>query len=143
MKLLEIFKESNADIQLDKNTLIILRWIANIGQLLTVNFVFFILNFEFPFYYSMIIILFGILTNLFLQFKDKKKIVSNFKSTIYLMYDLTQLSLLIFLAGGITNPFILLILIPAVVSSTFLSLASTINLAFLTFIFLVILTMFY
>ena len=143
MKLLELFKETNADIQLDKNTLIVLRWIANIGQFLTISFVYFILNFEFPFYYSLLIVSFGILTNIFLQFREKKKLLSNFQSTIYLTYDLTQLSLLIFLTGGITNPFVLLLLIPAVVSSTFLSLLSTINLAFLTFIFLMLLTVFY
>ena len=135
MKLLEIFKETNTDIQLDKNTLIVLRWLANIGQLLTISFVYFILNFEFPFYYSLLIISFGILTNIFLQFREKKKLLSNFQSTMYLTYDLAQLSLLIFLTGGITNPFALLLLIPAVVSSTFLSLISTINLAFLTLIF--------
>jgi len=135
MKLLEIFKVSD-EIQLDKKTLVTLRWIAIIGQLITINFVFFILNFDFPFFYCSAIVFFGILTNIFLQFRDKKNLLSNFNSTIYLAYDLTQLALLFFLTGGITNPFVLLIVIPAVVSSTFLSLRSTINLAFITCVFL-------
>ena len=36
MKLLEIFKSEN-NIQLDKKTLVILRWIAIVGQLITIN----------------------------------------------------------------------------------------------------------
>jgi len=142
MKLLEIFKVSD-EIQLDKKTLVTLRWIAIIGQLITINFVFFILNFDFPFFYCSTIVFFGVLTNFFLQFRDKKNLLSNFNSTIYLTYDLTQLALLFFLTGGITNPFVLLIVIPAVVSSTFLSLSSTINLAFITCIFLLSLTIYH
>ena len=71
MKLLEIFKSEN-NIQLDKKTLVILRWIAIVGQLITINIVYFILNFDFPFIYCYLIILFGILTNIFLLFKVKK-----------------------------------------------------------------------
>ena len=57
MKLLEIFKVSD-EIQLDKKTLVTLRWIAIIGQLITINFVFFILNFDFPFFYCSTIVFF-------------------------------------------------------------------------------------
>ena len=71
MKLLEVLK-SKENIQLDKKTLVILRWIAIIGQFITINIVYFILNFDFPFIYCYLIIFFGIFTNLFLQFKVKK-----------------------------------------------------------------------
>ena len=142
MKLLEIFKSEN-NIHLDKKTLVILRWIAIIGQFLTINFVYFILNFNFPFLYCLLIIFFGILTNIFLQFKIKKKLLSNISSTLYLIYDLIQLAALIFFTGGITNPFVILLAIPAIVSSTFLSIKSTINLSFITAISLLILTLYH
>jgi len=142
MKLLELLK-SEENIQLDKKTLVILRWIAIIGQFITINFVYIVLNFDFPFFYCSLIIFFGVLTNIFLQFKNKKKLLSNFVSTGYLAYDLTQLALLVFLTGGITNPFVILLVIPAVVSSTFLSLRSTINLSFITAISLLILTLYH
>ena len=142
MKLLGIFKSSD-NIQLDKKTLVVLRWIAITGQLITISFVYFILNFNFLFFYCSIVIFFGILSNIFLQFREKKNLLSNFSSTIYLAYDLTQLAVLIFFTGGITNPFVLLLVIPAVVSSTFLSLRSTINLAFITAAFLLVLTIYY
>ena len=142
MKLLEIFKSEN-NIQLDKKTLVILRWIAIIGQLITINIVYFILNFDFPFIYCYLIIFFGILTNFFLQFKVKKKLLSDFSSILYLIYDLIQLAVLIFLTGGITNPFVILLVIPAIVSSTFLSIKSTINLSFITVASLLILTLYH
>jgi two-component system sensor histidine kinase RegB len=142
MKLLEIFKSPD-NIQLDKKTLVTLRWIAITGQLITINFVYFILNFDFPFFYCNTVIFFGIITNIFLQFREKKNLLSDLNSTIYLAYDLTQLAVLVFFTGGITNPFVLLLVIPAVVSSTFLSLRSTINLAFITAIFLLVLTIYH
>ena len=132
--------KSEDNIQLDKKTLVILRWIANIGQLITINVVYFILNFNFPFFYCCLIILFGVLTNIFLQLKIKKNILSNISSTLYLIYDLIQLAILLFLTGGITNPFVILLAIPAIVSSTFLSPRSTINLSFITIISLLMLT---
>ena len=72
MKLLEIFKSEN-NIRLDKKTLVILRWIAIIGQLITINIVYFILNFDFPFFYCSLLIFLGVITNIFLQFRIKKK----------------------------------------------------------------------
>jgi len=71
MKLLEIFKSAD-NIQLDKKTLVVLRWIAIVGQFITINVVYFILNFNFPYIYCCLIVLFGIFTNLFLHFKEKK-----------------------------------------------------------------------
>jgi len=142
MKLLEIFKTSD-DIWLDKQTLVVLRWIAIGGQLITISFVYFILNFKFPFFYCITVIFLGAITNIFLQFKEKKNLLSDFSSTIYLAYDLTQLTILVFFTGGITNPFVLLLVIPSVVSSTFLSLKSTINLSFITASFLLLLTVYH
>ena len=141
MPLLDAFK-SEDNIQLDKKTLVALRWIAITGQFITISFVYFVLKFDFPFTYCFLIIFFGTCNNLYLQFKEKKKLLTNFASTIYLAYDLIQLVALLFFTGGITNPFVILLVIPAVVSSTFLSLRSTINLSLITVISLLILTLY-
>ena len=139
MKFSEVFT-SKDNIQLDKRTLVILRWIAIIGQYLTISIVYFVLKFELPFFYCSIIIFIGILTNFYLQFKFKKNQLNNFTSTFFLFYDLIQLSLLLYLTGGVTNPFTILLIVPAIVSSTFLTLRSTINLSFITIIILILLT---
>ena len=139
MKFSEVFT-SKDNIQLDKRTLVILRWIAIIGQYLTISIVYFVLKFELPFFYCSTIIFIGILTNFYLQFKFKKNQLNNFTSTFFLFYDLIQLSLLLYLTGGVTNPFTILLIVPAIVSSTFLTLRSTINLSVITIIILIVLT---
>ena len=142
MKFSEVFT-SKDKIQLDKKTLIILRWIALVGQYTTISIVFFILNFQLPFYYCSIIIFIGIITNLYLQFKVKENQLNNFASTFFLLYDILQLSALLYLTGGITNPFTILLIVPAIVSSTFLTLKSTVNLSIVTIVVLIVLTIYH
>lgn len=139
MKFSEFFT-SKDNIQLDKKTLVTLRWIAIIGQGITISIVYFFLKFELPIFHCYVIILIGILSNLYLQFKFKKNQLNNFSSTFFLFYDLIQLSVLLYLTGGITNPFTILLIIPAIVSSTFLNLKSTVNLSIITILVLIILT---
>ena len=142
MKFSEVFT-SKDNIQLDKKTLIILRWIALVGQYTTISIVFFILNFQLSFYYSSIIIFIGVITNLYLQFKVKENQLNNFASTFFLLYDILQLSALLYLTGGITNPFTILLIVPAIVSSTFLTLKSTVILSILTIVVLIVLTIYH
>ena len=142
MKFSDVFT-SKDNIQLDKKTLVILRWIAIIGQYISISIVYFILDFELPFFYCSIIILLGVISNCYLQFLVKENQLSNIKSFSYLLYDLIQLSLLLFFTGGVTNPFIVLLIIPAIVSSTFLNIRSTLNLLIITIAILIILTIYY
>jgi len=128
---------------LNKSTYVNLRWIAYIGQLTAILFVQFFFKFEFNYLNCTIIILFGILTNIFLRFKIKQNQLNNYISTLYLIYDILQLGLLIYLTGGITNPFIFLIIVPAIFSAQYLSINSSISLVLLTIVILLILTFFY
>ena len=141
MKFSEFFT-SKDNIYLDKKTLVILRWIAFTGQYTTISIVYFIFKFELHFFYCSLIIFIGVLTNLYLQFKFKKNQLNNFASTFCLFYDLFQLSLLLYLTGGITNPFSILLIVPAIVASTFLTLRSAINLSITTVIILLALTIY-
>jgi len=141
MKFSEFFT-SKDNIQLDKKTLVILRWIALVGQYFTICIVNFVFKFELPFLYCSFIIFFGVATNFYLQFKFKKNQLNNFTSTFFLFYDLLQLSFLLFLTGGITNPFAILLIVPAIVASTFLNLKSTINLSITTILILLVLTLY-
>jgi len=141
MKFSEFFTSKDST-HLDKKTLVILRWIALVGQYLTISIVFFIFEFELPFFYCSLIIFIGILTNFYLQFQFKENQLNNFSSTFFLFYDLVQLSTLLYLTGGITNPFAILLIVPAIVASTFLTLRSTINLSITTIIILIVLTIY-
>ena len=131
------------NLNLDKNTLTILRYIAIFGQFIAVNIVFFYLKLDFPINESYIIISLGLLTNLFLQFRIKANQLKDTYASFFLLYDLIQLSILLYLTGGILNPFSILLIIPAIVSSTFLSMGTTIILSAITSLLLFILTYLY
>ena len=139
MKLSELLKYDE-DLKLEKSTVVILRWIALIGQLITIYVVHFVINFELPIILCSITIFFGGLTNIFIQFNFKKNQLSNTESTILLFYDVIQLSVLIFLTGGVTNPFIIFLIVPAIISSTLLNLSSTIFLSIITILSMILLT---
>ena len=131
------------NLNLDRKTLIILRWIAITGQLTAINLVYFYLGLKFPILEAHLIILLGFATNIFLQFKIKTIQLKDFYASLFLTYDLVQLSILLYLTGGISNPFSILMIIPTIVSSTFLSMGTTIILGFFTIIFLFMLTIFH
>ena len=131
------------NLNLDRKTLIILRWIAILGQFIAINIVYFYLDLDFPIKVAHLIIFIGFLTNLFLQFRVKSIQIKDFNASIFLFYDLIQLSLLLYLTGGISNPFTILMIIPTIVSSTFLSMGTTIILGCVTMIFLFLLTIFH
>ena len=103
---------------LNKSTYINLRWIGIIGQFLTLNIVYFLFKFDFNFYLTNLIIFLGILSNLILIYFYQKNILSNRASFVFLFLDILQLSTLIFLTGGILNPFSIFLIIPSVFSSS-------------------------
>ena len=131
------------NLNLDKNTLTVLRYIAIFGQFFSVNIVFYFLKLDFPINESYAIIFLGLLTNLFLQFRVKVNQLKDTYASFFLLYDLIQLSILLYLTGGILNPFSFLLIIPAIVSSTFLSMGTTIILSVITSFMLFVLTHFY
>ena len=128
---------------LNKSTYVNLRWIAIIGQLITIFFVQFFLNFKFNYFTCIFIISLSVLTNFYLQFRFKENQLNNFFSTVYLSFDILLLGILFFLTGGITNPFIFLIIVPAVFSSQYLNIYSSIILVSLIILILTILTFYY
>ena len=123
-----------------KSTYITLRWIGIIGQLIAVNFVYLFLNSSFDFITSNLVIFLGILSNLYLIFIYKKTQLSDRSAFFFLFIDILQLGVLLYLSGGITNPFVIFILIPSVFSSSNLSLRTNTLLVILTIIIIVFLT---
>ena len=124
------------NLNLDRRTLVYLRWIAIIGQFSAITTVYFYLKLEFLIVHAYLILVLGFLTNLYLQYKIKTISIKDFNASSFLIYDLVQLSSLLYLTGGISNPFTILMIVPAIVSSTFLSMGTTIILGVATIIFL-------
>ena len=137
------FFETSRSFNLDKPTYIKLRWIAIIGQLLTVNLVAFYFNFKFNYILSNTIIIFSAISNYYLIYFHKEQHLNNSMAFIFLNADIFQLSFLLYLTGGITNPFIIFLIIPCVFSSTNLDLRTNLLLCLITIISIVILTKFH
>ncbi len=136
------FFETSKYYSLKKSTYISLRWIGIIGQLITINIVYFYFNFEFKFFYANLVVFLGILSNLFLISVYKKTQLSDRSALLFLIIDILQLSILIYLTGGIANPFIIFLLIPSVFASSNLGLRTNILLVLVT-IFMIIFLTFY
>ena len=128
---------------LNKVTYINLRWIAILGQLLTVNIVKYLFGFEFNILLVNFVISLGAVSNLFLMYFYEKNILSNRASLIFLLIDIFQLSLILYFAGGILNPFSIFLLIPSIFSSSNLELRTSLFLIIITIISIIFLSLFY
>ena len=137
------FFETSKYFSLKKSTYINLRWIAIIGQLITINFVYFIFNFEFDLILENSIILIGIISNLYLIYINKNTQLLDKEAFLFLLIDVLQLSFLIYLTGGIANPFSIFLIIPAIFSSSNLGFRSNFLLVIITTLIIIIITFFY
>ena len=136
------FFETSKIYSLNRLAYIKLRWIAIIGQLITINFVKFQFGFDFNYILSNLIIYFGAVTNLFLIYYYKKNQITDRSSFIYLCLDIFQLGILLYLTGGIINPFSIFIIIPSIFASIYLSKKSSITLVLITIFSIIVLTFF-
>ncbi len=122
------FKEqiNPKNLRITLETLINIRWIAVIGQFFTVSFVYYGLKFKFPYFETLIIISLSVIINIYLELNKSKFItINNFYATINIFYDLVQLIFLLFMTGGLSNPFSILIIVPTTISVTYLSRGSS------------------
>ena len=136
------FFETSKYFSLKKSIYINLRWIAIIGQLITLNLIYFIFNFTFDLIYGNLTILIGILSNLYLIYINKNTQLLDKTAFLFLLIDISQLSCLIYLTGGISNPFSIFLIIPTIFSSSNLGFKSNFLLVGTTILMIILLTFF-
>ncbi len=134
------FLETSKYTSLKKSTYISLRWIGIIGQLISINIVYFYFNFNFNFVISNIIIFIGVLSNFYLILIYKKTQLSDRSALLFLLIDIFQLGLLIYLTGGIINPFVIFLIIPSVFASSNLGLRTNLLIVLTTILVIIFLT---
>ena len=134
------FGKASEIYSLNKATYINLRWIGIIGQFTTINFVKFIFGFDFDYITANLIIFIGVISNIFLIYYYKKTQLLNRSALNFLLLDIVQLSLLLYLTGGILNPFSIFLLIPSVFASSNLEIRTNFFLIFVTLIAIILLT---
>src|SRR5580658_3728827 len=114
-------------------TLILIRWIAVIGQAVTLLIVHFALGFVLPLGIALCVVGVSALINLANSFQRPGKVrLGDRDAMMYLAYDVVQLGALLYLTGGLQNPFTLLTLAPITVGASILSRSSTAALAVIT-----------
>ena len=124
--------------------LIKIRWIAIFGQFLAVFFVSYIIQIQIPFIETLLIITLSVFVNFYSYFEERKnKTISNIKAFLFLLFDTMQLGFLLFLTGGIVNPFSILILAPVITSASYLPAAMTVILSTISIIFIILLNFYF
>lgn len=110
-------------------TLILLRWMAIAGQIAAILVASQLYGLDLPLGLSALAVGVSVVVNLLLVtlFPESRRL-SEAEAFLTLLFDLGQLAVLIFLTGGLTNPFAILVLAPVTISASILRLRSTIAL---------------
>ena len=126
------------------SNLIKIRWFAIGGQLTTLLIVKYVFDFIIPVTECLIVISLSVLINIFSSYIQKDNPTLNYQKTfIFLLFDISQLVALLFLTGGIFNPFIILILAPIIISASYLPSLWTIFLSLYSIVLILILNYYF
>ncbi|MDR3462261.1 MAG: ActS/PrrB/RegB family redox-sensitive histidine kinase [Beijerinckiaceae bacterium] len=117
------------------DTLVRLRWLAVTGQCAAVIGTYFGLGFPLPISLCSLVIAASAWVNIALRIRFCHSDRLEDRPAFYLMtYDLLQLTALLYLTGGLENPFAMLFLAPVMISAVSLSARFTASLTFLVII---------
>lgn len=124
---LEMFQDQQRSNWVRLRTLVILRWFAISGQIIAVLSAIFLFGLKFESGIVAMTIGASVLGNLFSAFLyPKNKQLSEREAAAMLGFDILQLGVLLYLTGGLNNPFGLLMLAPVTIAATVLHLRSTV-----------------
>jgi len=111
-------------------TLVNLRWISVFGQMAAITVSYRWLDVHLPLGACFAAVAVAVLANLASAWvSPSNRSLTEGEALLTLLFDMSQLSVLIFLTGGLSNPFVLLILAPVVIAASALSLRTTVILA--------------
>lgn len=118
--------------RLKLDTLVRLRWLAIAGQSAALAVVAFGFGFHLPLGFCFGLVALSAWLNLFLRLRyPASQRLSDTAAAALLGYDIVQLGGLLFLTGGLLNPFVILLIAPVLVSATSLQVRHTMALGFL------------
>jgi two-component system, sensor histidine kinase RegB len=120
--------------------LVLIRWVAILGQAVALLVVHYGFKFYLPLFPAFVVVGCSVVLNLFISLYRRPAIRLNEETAALLLsYDLVQLGLLLYLTGGLQNPFAILILAPVTVAATALSLRPVIALSGLAIVVITVL----
>lgn len=110
-------------------TLALIRWTAIVGQAAALLVVHFGLEFDLPILAALATVASSAVFNAMTTAGRPFERLGELEVASYFGFDIVQLTVLLYLTGGLQNPFAFLLLAPVAVSATILSLTSTIALS--------------
>ena len=130
-----LFNEENRSNWIRLRTMILLRWFAIVGQLAAITVAQRMYNLQLELGLCYLAIGVSVIGNLIAIFVfPENKRLSESENFLMVLFDLLQLCFLLFLTGGLHNPFSLLVLGPVTVSAAVLTLRSTLFLGVTAFL---------
>lgn len=107
-------------------TLTNLRWMATGGQLAALFVVYFGFGYNLPIWRCLICVALIAAVNLSMtvRYAPNRRLTGR-EATVYLAFDVLQLAVLLYLTGGIVNPFTIMFIAPVVIAAATLDLANT------------------
>src|SRR6478735_8668448 len=122
------FRETRPQVRLD--TILRLRWLAVLGQLATIFVVEQGLDYDLPLIPCLVVIAFSAAVNIALQIAfNPMRRLEPLHAAGLLALMIAELDALLFLTGGMDNPFLILVLAPALIAATALPPRLTLALA--------------
>ena len=123
----KFFSNQNRSNRIRLQTLILLRWVAVVGQLTAILVSIWFYDLKLELGLCLMTVGVSVIGNLVASFIfPENKRLSESENLLTVVFDLLQLSILLYLTGGLHNPFAILVIAPVTVSATALSLRSTI-----------------
>lgn len=140
----EMFQDQQRSNWVRLRTLVVLRWFAISGQIIAVLCAILIFDLRFEAGLASMTIGASVLGNLFIAaVYPRSKQLSEREAAAMLGFDILQLGLLLYLTGGLNNPFALLMLAPVTIAATVLHLRSTVVTGLLAILIISALSQFY
>ena len=121
------YREQQRSNRVRMRTLVTLRWFAVLGQAAAIFAAVFLYDLKIQALSALAIIALSAAANLFCRIRYlANKRLSEREAAFWLVFDILQLSLLLYLTGGLNNPFAMLLLVPVTIAATVLRLQTVI-----------------
>jgi two-component system sensor histidine kinase RegB len=119
--------DGQEDSRLRMQTIIRLRWFGVGGQLLTLAAVYWLLGYDFPVGWCLALVSLSAWLNVYLRVRfPARHRLSRAFATVLLAWDILELAALLYLTGGLQNPFSFLLVAPVTVSAATLPARNTV-----------------
>ena len=126
------------------SNLVKIRWIAVTGQFIAILLAYYYFKIQIPIILCLLVVLISTLVNIFSFFPKRiDDYLSDKEAFLFLLFDTIQLATLLYLTGGIYNPFCLLLIAPLIISASYLHFIFSIVLSITSILIVIVISFYY